>query len=168
MFSDSALSDSPHPIPPHQSPTQPNQTQFHPTPVVPGLPLAHSAFSRFGHVTYVTTAVNCGKLVGLLSKRFEILERIRVEAEGGQEEEDIARDPHAVMSRESWPAPCWKVSSLRRSVCRVVLRLRRFLEDDCVRVFFSGVVLRVVSYCCCCVNKNLGGLHSGKCALLDS
>lgn len=71
-------------------------------------------------MTYVTTAVNSGKLVGLLSKRFEILERIRLEAEGGQEEENIARDPDAVMSRERWPAPCWKV-------CQCVLRGRVIL-----------------------------------------
>lgn len=126
---------------------------------MPGLPLAHSAFSRFGHVTYVTTAVNCGKLVGLLAKRFEILGRIRVEAEGGQEEEDLARDPNAIMSRESWPAPCWKVSSLRRSVCRVVFRLRRFLEDDCVRVFFFGCCVACVQHLLLRL-KLLGGLHA--------
>lgn len=92
-------------------------------------------------MTYVTTAVNCGKLVGLLGKRFEILERIRVEAEGGQEEEDIARDPLAVMSRERWPAPWWKVS-LRCPVI-FVSRLRRLvLEDEIVSVF-------VYRYFCC-------------------
>lgn len=60
-------------------------------------------------MTYVTTAVNCGQLVHLLRERFKILERIRVEAEGGQEEEDIAKDPNAIMSREQWPVSCWKV-----------------------------------------------------------
>lgn len=66
-------------------------------------------------MTYVTTAVKSGKLISLLRKRFGIIERIRVEAEGGQEEEDIAKDPLAVMSRDRWPAPCWKVRLLRHA-----------------------------------------------------
>lgn len=61
-------------------------------------------------MTYVTTAVKSGRLVELLKERFTIMQKIRVEAEGGQEEEDIAKDPNAVMSRERWPASCWKVS----------------------------------------------------------
>ncbi|CAN0116278.1 unnamed protein product [Scytosiphon promiscuus] len=72
--------------------------------------------SRFGHVTYVTTAVKSGKLVNLLRERFSIIEKIRVEAEGGQEEEDIAKDPNAVMSRERWPAPCWKRALMKFGV----------------------------------------------------
>lgn len=72
-------------------------------------PLVHTRCRRFGHVTYVTVAVRCGKLMRKLARRFDILQRIRVEAEGGKEEEEIAKDPNAVMSREQWPAPCWKV-----------------------------------------------------------
>lgn len=64
---------------------------------------------HFGHVTYVTTAVKSGKLVNLLKKRFAIIEKIRVEAQGGEEEEEIAMDPNQVMSRDRWPASCFKV-----------------------------------------------------------
>ncbi|CAM9544582.1 unnamed protein product [Ectocarpus sp. 12 AP-2014] len=77
--------------------------------------------SRFGHVTYVTTAVKSGKLIGLLRERFGIIERIRVEAEGGQEEEDIAKDPLAVMSRDRWPAPCWKRVLMKFGMCTDVV-----------------------------------------------
>lgn len=62
---------------------------------------------RFGHVTYVTVAVKSGKLMRLLSERFAIVEKIRYEA-AGKEEEDIAKDSTAVMSRERWPAPWYK------------------------------------------------------------
>lgn len=63
---------------------------------------------RFGHVTYVTVAVKSGKLMRLLSERFAIVEKIRYQA-AGKEEENIAKDPNAVMSRERWPAPWYKV-----------------------------------------------------------
>lgn len=60
-------------------------------------------------MTYVSTSVKSGQLIHLLTERFAIVEKIRVEAQGGKEEEDIALDPNAVMSRERWPASCWKV-----------------------------------------------------------
>ncbi|CAN0385464.1 unnamed protein product [Pylaiella littoralis] len=74
-------------------------------------------FSKhFGHVTYVSTSVKSGKLLRLLTERFAVVEKIRVEAEGGQEEEDVAMDPNAVMSRERWPAPCWKLGLMKLGV----------------------------------------------------
>lgn len=76
---------------------------------------------RFGRVRYVTVAVKNGDLMRLLKCRFDILDKIRWEAKG-QEEEDLARDPTAVMVRtpDKWHASRWKVraSAWRRRVGR--------------------------------------------------
>lgn len=68
-------------------------------------------------------------MVRLLARRFKILEKIRIEAQGGQEEEDMAKDPTAGMTRERWPAPCWKVRlvSARRACILLVQNGKMFV-----------------------------------------
>lgn len=87
-------------------------------PLVPGF---HTVNRRFGKVTYVTVAIENGELIRLLHRRFEILEKIRVEARG-QEEEDLAKNPTAVMTRTEgrWRAPWWKVEKRLYRPCSVV------------------------------------------------
>lgn len=62
----------------------------------------------------------------VLAERFSLIEKIRYEA-ASREEEDMARDPSAIMTRDQYPVSCWQVrtKALFSNVLRRMIRQKQ-------------------------------------------